>query len=80
MVEAAKDGRISGLVGTADECPVCVIVCVAVGCCFSGSSTVQTPNGVITINKLRLNDLVLTYTPGVGTHYTEVKSYQYMCI
>ena len=42
------------------------------GACFASSSTVQTPHGVININSLRLNDSVLTFTPGVGAHYTEV--------
>jgi len=40
--------------------------------CFSSSSTVQTPSGVIAIQNLRLNDSVLTFTPGVGAHYTEM--------
>ena len=46
--------------------------------CFSSSSTVQTPSGVIAIKNLRLNDSVLTFTPGVGAHYTEVHSHSHV--
>lgn len=84
MVEAAKDGTLLHLVGNAEECPVCIPLLAAVAggvanalvskACFASSSTVQTPNGVININSLRLNDSVLTFTPGVGAHYTEVNS------
>jgi len=42
------------------------------GGCFSSSSTVQTPSGVIAIKDLMLNDSVLTFTPGLGAHYTEM--------
>ena len=48
------------------------------GGCFSSSSTVQTPSGVIAIKNLRLNDSVLTFTPGVGAHYTEVHSHSHV--
>ena len=65
MVEAAKDGTLLHLVGNAEE---------FISGCFASSSTVQTPHGVININSLRLNDSVLTFTPGVGAHYTEVNS------
>ena len=41
--------------------------------CFSGTSTVETERGTIPIGNLRLGDNVLTYTPGKGGHYTEVK-------
>ena len=56
--------------------PVAVseVIGLAKRACFASSSTVQTPNGVININSLRLNDSVLTFTPGVGAHYTEVNS------
>ena len=56
--------------------PVAVseVISLAKRACFASSSTVQTPNGVININSLRLNDSVLTFTPGVGAHYTEVNS------
>ena len=83
MVEAAKDGTLLQLVGNAEECPQGTErnACSARGsdylakrACFASSSTVQTPNGVININSLRLNDSVLTFTPGVGAHYTEVNS------
>ena len=89
MVEAAKDGTLLHLVGNAEEWGVRIIpkllpwvvpeVIGAVkplvkGACFASSSTVQTPHGVININSLRLNDSVLTFTPGVGAHYTEVNS------
>ena len=67
MVEAAKDGTLLHLVGNAEER-------INFMGCFASSSTVQTPNGVININSLRLNDSVLTFTPGVGAHYTEVNS------
>ena len=41
--------------------------------CLSGSSTVDTQQrGPIQLRDLKLNDLVLTYTPGVGSHFTEV--------
>ena len=41
--------------------------------CFSGSTTVQTSTkGVIPVSKLRLNDSVLTFTPGIGNRYTKV--------
>ena len=56
--------------------PVAVseVISLAKRACFASSSTVQTPHGVININSLRLNDSVLTFTPGVGAHYTEVNS------
>ena len=44
------------------------------GGCFSSSSTVETPSGAVAIKNLRLNDSVLTFTPGLGAHYTEVDS------
>ena len=70
MVEGAKDGTFLHMMGNAEEC----ISCSSFGMqgCFASSSTVQTPNGIININSLRLNDSVLTFTPGVGAHYTEV--------
>jgi len=39
--------------------------------CFSGTSTVETERGKISIGNLRLGDNVLTYTPGKGGHFTE---------
>merc|ERR1711909_168274 len=40
--------------------------------CLSGSSTVDTQHrGPIQVRDLKLNDSVLTYTPGVGLHFTE---------
>jgi len=40
--------------------------------CLSGSSTVHTrQRGPIQLRDLKLNDSVLTYTPGVGSHFTE---------
>jgi len=45
-------------------------VCIGV-CCFSSSSLITTQNGQTDLKNLKLNDHVLTYTPGVGTHYTE---------
>ena len=87
MVEAAKDGTLLPLVGNAEECRGCIkplikllpwvvpeVIDVVKKGCFASSSTVQTPHGVININSLRLNDSVLTFTPGVGAHYTEVNS------
>jgi len=41
------------------------------GDCFDSSSSITTQNGQTKLKNLRLNDSVLTYTPGVGTHYTE---------
>ena len=72
MVEGAKDGTILHMMGNAEECRSCRSF--GMQGCFASSSTVQTPNGVININSLRLNDSVLTFTPGVGAHYTEVNS------
>ena len=44
------------------------------GCgCFSGDSTVQTPNGTIFLRDLKLSDHVLTYIPETGLHFSEVK-------
>ena len=41
--------------------------------CLSGSSTVYTrQRGPIQLKDLKLKDTVLTFTPGVGTHFTEV--------
>ena len=41
--------------------------------CLSGSSTVDTQQrGPIQVRDLKLNDSVLTFTPGVGLHFTEV--------
>ena len=41
--------------------------------CFSGSSMVDTKQrGQIQLRDLKLNDSVLTFTPGVGSHFTEV--------
>ena len=41
--------------------------------CLSGSLTVYTrQHGPIQLRDLKLKDTVLTYTPGVGTHFTEV--------
>merc|ERR1712179_718514 len=40
--------------------------------CLDGSSMVDTQQrGPIQLRDLKLNDLVLTYTPGVGPHFTE---------
>jgi len=39
--------------------------------CFSSSSKITTYNGQTELKNLKLNDSVLTYTPGMGTHYTE---------
>jgi len=40
--------------------------------CFSGSSMVDTEQrGQIQLRDLKLNDSVLTFTPGVGSHFTE---------
>merc|ERR1712179_203199 len=40
--------------------------------CLSGSSTVDTQQrGPIQLRDLKLNDSVLTFTPGVGLHFTE---------
>ena len=88
MVQGAKDGSLAKhMKSSGEEClPVCaigpVITAIAIAAekagdsgCFSSSSTVQTPNGVIAIKNLRLNDLVLTFTPGLGAHYTEVDSH-----
>ena len=85
MVQGAKDGSIVKLLSSGEECMV--YVCVPLpgipgnvnGTCFSSSSTVQTPSGVIAIKNLRLNDSVLTFTPGVGAHYTEVDSHSHVC-
>merc|ERR1712025_26701 len=42
------------------------------GACLSGSSTVYTrQRGPIQLRDLKLKDTVLTFTPGVGTHFTE---------
>merc|ERR1712025_1216456 len=42
------------------------------GACLSGSSTVYTrQRGPIQLRDLKLRDTVLTFTPGVGTHFTE---------
>ena len=86
MVQGAKDGSIvERLKSGGEEClPMCIIPTPIIGTimpmpinssCFSSSSTVQTPSGVIAIKNLRLNDLVLTFTPGLGAHYTEVDSH-----
>ena len=41
--------------------------------CLSGSSTVETQQrGPIQLRDLKLRDKVLTFTPGVGTQFTEV--------
>ena len=85
MVQGAKDGSLAKQVKkTGEECfgPVAVVcglgaviipeVVEAVDC-FSSSSTVQTPSGNIAIRNLRLNDSVLTFTPGLGAHYTQVE-------
>merc|ERR1712025_1493930 len=40
--------------------------------CLSGSSTVETQQrGPIQLRDLKLNDSVLTFTPGAGLHFTE---------
>ena len=74
MVQGAKDGSIVKLLSSGEE-GIDISVNVDVKPCFSSSSTVQTPSGVIAIKNLRLNDSVLTFTPGVGAHYTEVHSH-----
>ena len=90
MVQGAKDGSIvERLKSGGEEClPMCIIPTPIIGTimpmpinssCFSSSSTVQTPSGVIAIKNLRLNDSVLTFTPGVGAHYTEVDSQSHVC-
>ena len=66
LIAAVVSGTVGGAVSTG--------ISAASKKCFASSSTVQTPNGVININSLRLNDSVLTFTPGVGAHYTEVNS------
>ena len=73
MVQASKDGSIVRLLSSGEEC-----VAFCGDTCFSSSSTVQTPSGVIAIKNLRLNDSVLTFTPGVGAHYTEVDSHSHV--
>ena len=72
MVQGAKNGQVEELLTSDLECDHhCTKIC------FSSSSTVQTPSGVIAIKNLRLNDSVLTFTPGLGAHYTEVDSLQF---
>merc|ERR1711936_1480284 len=39
--------------------------------CFSGSSSVQTPGGQISIKSLTLNDSILTFVPGQGPIFTK---------
>ena len=79
MVQGAKDGSIVKLLSSGEECHGCKKYCCCLACdCFSSSSTVQTPSGVIAIKNLRLNDSVLTFTPGVGAHYTEVHSHSHV--
>ena len=80
MVKSAKDGGLEKLFagGKENGCPC--YHCCWMDLCFSGSSEVKTPNGVVSMKDLRLNDVVLTYTPGMGTHFTEVKSCQYTVI
>jgi len=68
MVESAKDGSMrklyTGMKGGNDYGDY--------GGCLSGSSTVYTrQRGPIQLRDLKLKDTVLTYTPGVGTHFTE---------
>ena len=91
MVQGAKDGSIVKLLSS-DEEMLCseqkkhwglndcgTLLLSGCDCdCFSSSSTVQTPSGVIAIKNLRLNDSVLTFTPGVGAHYTEVHSHSHV--
>merc|ERR1711874_85476 len=50
--------------------PSSVVASILAGC-FSGSSTVDTQRGLIQLRHLKLNDSVLTLTPGLGRHYTE---------
>ena len=78
MVQGAKDGSLAKQVmKTGEELLPAIIMGVAGSLipkpCFSSSSTVQTPSGTIGIRNLRLNDSVLTFTPGLGAHYTEVE-------
>ena len=85
MVQGAKDGSIVKLLSSGEEdfrkeCNPGNFIdpCGQLDDCFSSSSTVQTPSGVIAIKNLRLNDSVLTFTPGVGAHYTEVHSHSHV--
>ena len=41
--------------------------------CFSGSSTVQTLRGTLSVSDLKLGDSVLTQRPGQAAHFTEVR-------
>ena len=79
MVQAAKDGSIVKLLSSDEEADIRTACGWGDYCaCFSSSSTVQTPSGVIAIKNLRLNDSVLTFTPGVGAHYAEVDSHSHV--
>ena len=88
MIKAAKDGSLVEMIAN-DEESVCMggicnfpWICGVHGACpipdgkkcFSGSSTVQTTNGIIAIKDLTLDDSVLTFTPGFGAHYTKVRN------
>ena len=42
--------------------------------CFSGSSTVQTLRGTLSVRDLKLGDSVLTQRPGQAAHFTEVRN------
>ena len=42
--------------------------------CFSGSSTVQTLRGTLSVSDLKLGDSVLTQRPGQAAHFTEVRN------
>jgi len=70
MVKSAKDGSMRKLYNAAMEGGN--DYAIPPGGCLSGSSTVYTrQRGPIQLRDLKLKDTVLTYTPGVGTHFTE---------
>ena len=88
MIKAAKDGSLLETIANDEEilcggpCEAALIIAAggAISAliknppCFSGSSTVQTTNGIIAIKDLTLDDSVLTFTPGFGAHYTKVRN------
>ena len=47
--------------------------------CFSGSSTVQTLRGTLSVSDLKLGDSVLTQRPGQAAHFTEVRKSKHRC-
>ena len=80
MIKAAKDGSLVEIFSKDEEIVSALIIGGAaltgalIQKCFSGSSTVQTTNGIIAIKDLTLEDSVLTFTPGFGAHYTKVRN------